>query len=934
MRNRFFNLSGIIAVLGVLIISLLMVSAATGNNGVLPAATAVFNSNLVQGSANQPALYLEMPASATVGETITARLMADKVTDLAGFQVKIEYEKGNVGFLYALVGRDMAVAGGDTFPIGPALLDGAVVFGAATCPTPDCEASVHTAVAQSIEGISGTAVELAAFSFIVQKAGPQSLNISDVMLVNAQGKPFLATTPALQAEAVDAPTLTELDVTNSHFINSADASLMMTNWVDLQSDGRCLSSYTIPHDVDESGCLTVADIQMVLAHWGEFVDIVPNVTLPDVSGVTAVNATFIVNDDGDASDDDLNDGLCLTNAGNCTLRAALEQANFSAGGHTIHFDIRDNQGNCPDLVTLTPADSLIIEQDGITIDGYTQCNAVENTDPIVGNAVIKIEIRGDGNTPGEYGLHILSNSNTIRGLAVYDWHQQIRIDTGDANFIQGTFIGTNAANTFKAYYHPAEGDGIRIVYGDHNILGGTSPSQRNIISGNEQDGVNIETGSFENTVIGNYVGIAQDGSTALRNIADGIDVAEGAYNNIIGGLLPGERNVISGNGRDGIEISHGASNQNNHFFGNFIGLNAAGTAAVGNGHMGVTFEDEVNHNPLYRNIIVDNGSNGVRFYAAFENEVYDNFIGVYPTGLNWNDPVPLPAEVSEADLAVQPNGTDPAVNKGISGVYITAGSEGNQIYRNIIAHHPEYGIYANIQEPYAEIAGYITCDIYHNTFSRNSIYANASRGIRLKSGDCFGTTYYPNEQIAIPVITGAYTTNVSGTTCPNCTIEIFISDKTVVDSPDNDNNGEGKTFIASGAADASGNFSIAVTGLSLDQIITATTTDAVGNTSEFARNVQVVAPPATDTPTPTNTSTATATATATATNTPTATATATNTPTATATATATNTPTATNTLTPTATATATNTPTATATPTATPFVPDHFTYLPITSKSP
>jgi hypothetical protein len=280
------------------------------------------------------------------------------------------------------------------------------------------------------------------------------------------------------------------------------------------------------------------------------------------------------------------------------------------------------------------------------------------------------------------------------------------------------------------------------------------------------------------------------------------------------------------------------------------------------------------------------------------------------------------------------------VNKGISGIYITVGSQGNHIYRNTIAFHPEYGIYADIQEPYDGIADYTPCGIYHNTFSYNSLYENVRQGIFLKPGECFGETYYPNEQIVLPIITEAYLTTVSGTTCSDCFVEIFISDKTVVNSS-TDNYGEGKTFVASGFADASGNFTIAVDGLlELDQIITATTTDSVGNTSEFARNVQVVEPPATATPTPTatNTPTATPTATSTATNTPTATATATNTPTATATSTSTATATATatarNTATATATPTATNTSTATATPTATPFVPDYFVYLPITLKSP
>jgi hypothetical protein len=212
-------------------------------------------------------------------------------------------------------------------------------------------------------------------------------------------------------------------------------------------------------------------------------------------------------------------------------------------------------------------------------------------------------------------------------------------------------------------------------------------------------------------------------------------------------------------------------------------------------------------------------------------------------GLSSTDSVPRPADVSESNLAVLPNGTDPSAGKGISGVYITAGSQGNQIYTNIIAHHPEYGIYVNIEEPYDDIADHTPCAIKQNTFSRNSIYNNASQGIRLRSGTCFGTTYYPNEQIAIPIITQAYPTVVSGTACGGCIVEIFRADKSVVNNPAGDNNGEGKTFIASGTANNAGNFSIAVSGVNIGHILTATSTSASGNTSEFARNVQVVAAP-------------------------------------------------------------------------------------------
>jgi CSLREA domain-containing protein len=49
--------------------------------------------------------------------------------------------------------------------------------------------------------------------------------------------------------------------------------------------------------------------------------------------------TFNVNSTGDAADNNVNDGVCNDGAGNCTLRAAIQQANASAGADTINFSV-------------------------------------------------------------------------------------------------------------------------------------------------------------------------------------------------------------------------------------------------------------------------------------------------------------------------------------------------------------------------------------------------------------------------------------------------------------------------------------------------------------------------------------------------------------------------------------------------------------------
>ncbi len=155
----------------------------------------------------------------------------------------------------------------------------------------------------------------------------------------------------------------------------------------------------------------------------------------------------------------------------------------------------------------------------------------------------------------------------------------IRI-TGSGNLIQGNRIGTNAAGT------AATGDlgfGVFMPGGTGNLIGGTAPGAGNLISGVGQDGITIfgnpTTGNF---VQGNFIGTNFDGTTVIGNGVNGvkIDVAMG---NVIGGTVAGARNVISGNGQNGIFISGSETVVQ----GNLIGVNIHGVAVLPNGLSGV-----------------------------------------------------------------------------------------------------------------------------------------------------------------------------------------------------------------------------------------------------------------------------------------------------------------------------------------------------------
>src|SRR5262249_25786896 len=118
------------------------------------------------------------------------------------------------------------------------------------------------------------------------------------------------------------------------------------------------------------------------------------------------------------------------------------------------------------------------------------------------------------------------------------------------------------------------------ISGPENRIGGPIAEARNVISGNRSDGVVITSNG--NVLEGNFVGTDVTGTLALSNGQDGVSVSGGASNSI-GGMTAGARNVISGNNRDGIVIRSGNGNlvQGNYIGTDVKGKNPLGNGAHG-----------------------------------------------------------------------------------------------------------------------------------------------------------------------------------------------------------------------------------------------------------------------------------------------------------------------------------------------------------------
>ncbi|MBV9927279.1 MAG: CSLREA domain-containing protein [Acidobacteria bacterium] len=405
-------------------------------------------------------------------------------------------------------------------------------------------------------------------------------------------------------------------------------------------------------------------------------------------------ATFTVNSTGDGSDSNTSDGVCNDGAGNCTLRAAIQQANATPGTDTIAFNLPGTG-----VRTIAPATALPAVTDLTVIDGYTQPGASANTLAEGNDAVLLVELSGaTAGSPGGVGVNGLTVSAghcVVRGLVINRFSGAgISLNGSGENSIEGNFIGTNAAGTAAA----ANSMGVFMVpnssLGNGNVVGGTLPAARNLISGNSGIGLNVAGSAGATQIQGNYIGTNAAGSAKLGNGSHGVSIATAA--NVVGGTAAGARNVISGNGQAGIIIQPVVTSSANILQGNYIGTDATGTAALGNKFVGVWINFGANQtiggSAAAANVISGNDSSGILITGSFatNNQINGNLIGTDATGTRALGNFREGILISEGahDNFVQPAGASGPPNtiafNRIYGVGVFPPGTGNAIRRNNI----------------------------------------------------------------------------------------------------------------------------------------------------------------------------------------------------------------------------------------------------------
>ena len=187
--------------------------------------------------------------------------------------------------------------------------------------------------------------------------------------------------------------------------------------------------------------------------------------------------------------------------------------------------------------------------------------------------------------------NLLSGNGGV-GLVISATLQAPGVATG--NVIRGNLIGTDAAGSAAL---PNNNGGVRLDLGaSGNTIGGTGTGARNVIAGNNANGISLQSGANNNTIQGNAIGVNAAGTIDLGNVANGIHV-NGVSGTVIGGTSAAARNIVSGNNGGGIRLSQ-ATTTNTSVQGNYVGVGATGTLAIGNSSDGITVETGANENTI------------------------------------------------------------------------------------------------------------------------------------------------------------------------------------------------------------------------------------------------------------------------------------------------------------------------------------------------
>jgi hypothetical protein len=509
--------------------------------------------------------------------------------------------------------------------------------------------------------------------------------------------------------------------------------------------------------------------------------------------------------------------------GRISMREACLAATHTPGPQTIGFQIPSGQWGTGTVgpVLINAGGSFTVGDDFTTIDGTTQTAFTGDTNPD-GAEVSFFSTVTDPPLIQSGTILVRSNHNVLVGLGDMVGNRNYGIDLAP-QAQDNRVVGCVIRGRFAA---------VR-VQGDSNRIGGVLPGEGNRLT-SLADGLRIHglgTHSADgNLVFGNF----------LTGEANGLQLVGNATGNVIGGFAPGERNVIAGAGYlqedgtpDGAMIR--IESDGNLVLGNFIGTDATGTLAANNvGDVGIEIYGDGNQ--IRGNVI--GGITGTTGFLAvqagidFREGAANNVIAGNSIGVDASGTIPIPNHLGIVAGPFDASLEAPSGNT-IGGM---APGEGN-----VIAHNEAGGVVVLLTATGTRV-------------TRNSIHSNhGNGGLGIDLGgdgvtpnDHGDLDAGPNDLLNSPVLASAVvgsqgTVVVGSLAAPDPSsirIELFANPP-----PAPGEIVEAATFLGAVEAAPSGAFVALLSAIAAGSVVTATATDAAGNTSEISLGAPIVASP-------------------------------------------------------------------------------------------
>ncbi len=300
-------------------------------------------------------------------------------------------------------------------------------------------------------------------------------------------------------------------------------------------------------------------VDLILFSLGSGVQTIrPNSALPTITDTVEINA--------------LSGGTCATMPPQ--PRVLLDGS--VAGSNVSGFKIQANTSRIVGFyITKFSGHGVEINANDVVV----ACNVIglNNQDAAAGNVNYGVKINGNNNIIGRLGS-LTGNvvSANFFGIVIED--------AFSGNIIRGNFVGTNSDGSQD---RGNANVGVAIAFGTTNTtVGGNTAADRNVIAGNDTEGIHLLDAGSNNRVIGNLIGLNAAGTAGLPNTFNGV-LFEGASGNTVGGTGNGDGNRIAFNNENGIAVDN--ASRNNRFLGNQIFSNRKLGIDLGND--GVTPND-------------------------------------------------------------------------------------------------------------------------------------------------------------------------------------------------------------------------------------------------------------------------------------------------------------------------------------------------------